>query len=186
MAHQNKPAKPPLPATRFELNGLTFSPYWVIFGILVLFAGSLFFYFETKKSGSEIEISTLQNQLSVLQENFEYSQSEWQSEREDLYKAIDEIEVSVHSLKIKPPIQAPQNKPVPIPEEADLRRWRYLGIARIGIKEQAFFHTGKSTTMVLKGAIALGEWRLTQVSKELAILTHPKGKSIPFKTTQSE
>jgi hypothetical protein len=40
--------------------------------------------------------------------------------------------------------------------------------------------------MVLNGAIALGEWRLTQVSKELAILTHPKGKSITLKSTQSE
>ena len=186
MAHQNKPAKPPLPTKEFELNGLTFRPYWVICGFLILFAGSLFFYFETKKSGSEIEISALQNQLLALKEDFEYSQSEWYSEREDLYEAIDEIEVSIHSIEIKPPIQAPQNKPIAIPEEADLRRWRYLGIARIGMTEQAFFHTGKSTTMVLKGATALGEWRLTQVSKELAILTHPKGKSITLKSTRSE
>ncbi len=186
MAHQNKPAKPSFPNKSFELNGLTFSPIWV-FGItLILCVGGLFFYFETKKSGSEIEISTLQKQLLALKEEFEYSQSEWHSEREDLYEAIDEIEVSIHSIEIKPAIQAPQNKPVAIPEEADLRRWRYLGIARIGMTEQAFFHTGKSTTMVLKGAIALGEWRLTQVSKELAILTHPKGKSIAFKSTRSE
>jgi hypothetical protein len=186
VAHQNKPAKPPIPAKGFELNGFTFSPHWVICGILMLFAGSLFFYFESNNSVSEIEISALNNQLLALKEDFEYSQSEWQSEREDLYKAIDEIEVSVHSLKIKPPIQAPQNQPVAIPEEADLRHWRYLGVAQIGMAEQAFFHTGKSTTMVLKGAIALGEWRLTQLSKELAILTHTNGKSITFKSTRSE
>ena len=186
MAHQNKPAKPSLPAKGFELNGLTFNPLWVFGATFILCAGGLFFYFETKKSRSEIEISSLQNQLLALKEEFEYSQSEWQSEREDLYEAIDEIEVSIHSLEIKPPIQALQIKPVAIPEEADLRRWRYLGIARIGMKEQAFFHTGKSTTMVLKEAIALGEWRLTQASKELAVLTHPKGKSITFKSIRSE
>jgi len=186
MAHQDKLAKPSFPNKFLELNSLNFSPLWV-FGItLILCLGGLFFYFETKKSGSESEISVLQNQLLALKEEFEYSQSEWHSEREDLYEAIDEIEVSIHSLEIKPASKAPQNKPVAIPEEADLRRWRYLGIARIGTKEQAFFHTGKSTTMVLKGAIALGEWRLTQASKEMAILTHPKGKSIAFKSTRSE
>jgi len=186
MGHQNKPNKPHLLTKGFELNGLTFSPLWVFGVTLILCLGGLFFYFETKKSGSEVEISVLQNQLLALKEEFEYSQSEWQSEREDLYEAIDEIEVSIHSLEIKPATKAPQNKPVAIPEEADLRRWRYLGIARIGTKEQAFFHTGKSTAMVLKGAIALGEWRLTQASKEMAILTHPKGKSIAFKSTRSE
>lgn len=186
MGPQSKPPKPFFSTNWFELNSLTCSPLWVFGGSLILFGGSLFFYFETKQSGAEIEISTLQNQLLTLKEEFEYSQSKWHSEQEDLYEAIDEIEVSIHLLKIKPPIQAPQNKPMVIPEEADLRRWRYLGIARIGMTEQAFFHTGKSTTMVLKEAIALGEWRLTQLSKELAVLTHPKGKSITFKSTRSE
>ena len=186
MAHQNKPIKPSFQAKWFELNSLAFSPLWIFVGSLILFGGSLFFYFESKKSGAETEISTLQNQLLTLKEEFEYSQSEWQSEQEELYEVIDEIEVSIHSLEIKPPIQAPQKMPIAIPEEADLRRWRYLGIAQIGMTEQAFFHTGKSTTMVLKGGIALGEWRLTQLSKELAILTHPKGKSINFKSTRSE
>jgi hypothetical protein len=186
MSDQNKPAKPSFPTSGLELKGLTFNPLWVFSGTLLLCMGSLFFYFETQKSGAETELSTLQNQLLALKEEFEYSQSEWQSEREDLYESIDEIEVSIHSIDIKTPIQSPQNKPIASPEEADLRRWRYLGIARIGMTEQAFFHTGKSTTMVLKGATALGEWRLTKASKELAILTHPKGKSITFKSTRSE
>jgi hypothetical protein len=186
MAHQNKPTKPLLPAKGFYLNGLTFSPLWVFGGALILCAGSLLFYFETKKSGAEIEISTLQTQLLALKEELEYSQSEWNSEREDLYESIDEIEVSIHSIEIKPPVQTAQKRVIAIPEEADLRRWRYLGIARIGKTEQAFFHTGKATTMVLKEATALGEWRLTKASKELAILSHPKGKSITFKSTQSE
>ncbi len=144
------------------------------------------FYFDANKSGAELEISAIQNQLLSLKEEFESSQSEWQSEREDLYEAIDEIEVSVHSIEIKAPIQAIQTKPVAIPHEAELRRWRYLGLTRIGSTEQAFFHTGKSTRMVDREGLALGEWRLTQTAKELAILTHPKGKSITFKSTQSE
>lgn len=173
-------------ATSFELNRLHFSSIWILGALLLICGGALFFYFDLKKSGTEGEISGLQNQLLALKEDFELSKSEWVSEREDLYEVIDEIEVSIHSLGIKPAIQAPQSKPAVIPYEADLRRWRYLGITRMGAAEQAFFHTGKSTRMVIKQDLTLGEWRLTQAEKELAILTHPKGKSITFKSTQSE
>ena len=145
-----------------------------------------FFFFGSNKSGAEQEINTLQNQLLALKEELESSQNEWRSDREDLYDAIDEIEVSIHSIEIKPPIQATQSKLTAIPHEAELRRWRYLGITRMGAVEQAFFHTGQSTKMVGKGDLTLGEWRLTQSEKELAILNHPKGKSITFKSTNSE
>lgn len=185
-APQSKTPKPSFPAKSFELKGLTFSPIWIFGSILLLCGGGFFFYFDANKSGAEIEIHGLQNQLLALKEEFELSQSEWQSEREDLYEAIDEIEVSIHSLDIKPPIQLTKIKPIAIPHEAELRRWRYLGIARTGLTEQAFFHTGKTTRMVGNGDLALGEWRLTQAAKELAILTHPKGKSITFKSAQSE
>ena len=168
------------------MSRLHFSSIWILGALLLICGGGLFFYFDRNKSDSEGEISRLQNQLLALKEDFELSQSEWVSERDDLYDAIDEIEVSIHSIEIKPPTQAPPSKPVVIPYEADLRRWRYLGTTRMGVAEQAFFHTGKSTRMVIKQDLTLGEWRLTQAEKELAILTHPKGKSITFKSTQSE
>jgi hypothetical protein len=185
-APQKKTPKPAFLAKSFELNKLNFSPIWVLGAILLICGGGLFFYFDPNKSDSEGEISSLQNQLLALKEELELSQNEWISEKEDLYEAIDEIEVSIHSLEIKAPTLAPQIKPAAIPHEADLRRWRYLGLTRMGAAEQAFFHTGKSTRMVVKQELTLGEWRLTQAEKDLAILTHPKGKSITFKSTQSE
>lgn len=183
---KTKAPKPSFLVNSFELNKLNFSPTWIFCALLLICGGGLFFYFDVNKSGAEGEINSLKNQLLALKEDFELSQSEWESERGDLYEAIDEIEVSIHSIMIKPPIQASQNKPAAIPHEADLRRWRYLGITRMGTVEHAFFHTGKSTRMVLKQDLTLGEWRLTQAEKEMAILTHPKGKSITFKSTQSE
>jgi hypothetical protein len=185
-ASQAKTPKPPFSNKSFELRGINLSPIWIAAGILLISAGGFFFYFESNKSGAEQEINTLQGQLLALKEELESSQNEWRSEREDLYEAIDEIEVSIHSIEIKAPIQATQSKPAAIPYEAELRRWRYLGITRMGSAEQAFFHTGKSTKMVGKGDLALGEWRLTQAEKELVILTHSKGKSITFKSTNSE
>ena len=73
-----------------------------------------------------------------------------------------------------------------VPHEAELRRWRYLGVTRMGADEQAFFYTGKSTVMAGKEGLVLGEWRLTQVGKEVATLTHSKGKSITLKSNKSE
>lgn len=186
MPPQNKTPKPAFSTKSFELKGLTFSSLWIFGGVLLLCGGGLFFYFDNNKSGDELEISTLQNQLLALKKEFEFSQTEWASEKEDLYQAIEEIEVSVHSIETRRPTQSAPSKPVVIPHEADLRRWRYLGITRMGATEQAFFHTGNSTNMVVKGDQALGEWRLTQAEKELAVLTHPKGKSITFKSTRSE
>ncbi|MBU3591491.1 hypothetical protein ICN11_05595 [Polynucleobacter sp. 78F-HAINBA] len=183
---KTKTPKPSFLATSFDLNRLHFNPIWILGALLFICGGSLFFYFDLNKSGAEREISGLQNQLLALKKDFELSQSEWELERGDLYEAIDEIEVSIHSIEIKPATQAPQSKPVVIPYEADLRRWRYLGITRMEAVEQAFFHTGKSTRMVAKQALTLGEWRLTQAEKEMAVLTHPRGKSITFKSTQSE
>ncbi|MGV0964123.1 MAG: hypothetical protein ACOYBT_09565 [Polynucleobacter sp.] len=185
-APQTKTPKLSFPGKSFELNRLNFGPIWIFCTILLICGGGLFFYFDPNKSDLEGEISSLQNQLLTLKKEFEFSQNEWVSEREDLYEAIDEIEVSIHLIEIKPPTQAAQSKPAAIPHEAELRRWRYLGITRMGAAEQAFFHTGKSTRMVVKQDLTLGEWRLTQAEKELAILTHPKGKSITFKSTQSE
>ena len=186
MAEQSKPPPPPFPAKSFDLKGLTFSPLWLFGVIALLCGGGFFFYFDADKSVAELEIDSLQNQILALKADLEFSQIEWQSERDDLYDSIDEIEVSIYSLEIKPPTKLAQNKPVAIPHELELRRWRYLGMASMGAAEQAFFHTGKSTRMVRKDDLVLGEWRLAQAEKELAILTHPKGKSITFKSTQSE
>jgi len=185
-APQTKSPKPSFSTKTFELKGLNFSPIWIFGSTLLLFGVSLFFFFESNKSEAKQEIQTLQSQLLALKEELGSSQNEWRSERDDLYEVIDEIEVSIHSIEIKPPKQATQSKPTAIPHEAELRSWRYLGITRMGALEQAFFHTGRSTKMVGKGDLALGEWRLTQAEKELAILTHPKGKSITFKSTNSE
>ena len=183
---QTKTPKPSFSTKLLQVKGLNFSPIWIFGGALLVCGISLFFFFESNQSGAEQQIHALQSQFLALKEELESSQNEWRAERDDLYEVIDEIEVSIHSIDIKPPIQVAQSKPATFPYEAELGRWRYLGITRMGTAEQAFFHTGKSTKMVGKGDLALGEWRLTQAEKELAILTHLKGKSITFKSTKSE
>jgi len=77
-------------------------------------------------------------------------------------------------------------KPEANPHEAELRRWRYLGTSEMGSSRQAFFHTGKSSVMFQKGMLVLGDWRLTQLEKDLATLTHSQGKTLLIKPSKTE
>lgn len=183
---QNKTPSPSFSTKSVELIALNMRPILIIIGLLFICTAGLFLYFDSTKSEGEPGMHHLQNQLSTLKKEFETFQSEWVIERDDLYEAIDEIEVSVHSLYQKTPVQAKNTKLVAIPHEAELRRWRYLGITRMGPMEQAFFNNGKLTLAVQKNEPVLGEWRLTRAEKEQAILTHPQGKSITLKSSQSE
>jgi hypothetical protein len=181
-----KASKPSFSTQFLAIKGRNFSPFLILGFISVLLGGGLFFHFDANKSEAAQEISTLQSELLALKNAFEFSESAWGSEREDLYEIIDEMEVSIHSLLLKAPLQATKSKLVTIPHEAELRLWRYLGLTQMADVEQAIFHTGKGAQMINKAGLTLGEWRLSQVEKELAILTHPQGKSITFKSTQSE
>ena len=183
---QSRAPKPVFSAKNFELKNLNFSLIGIFCIILILCGGGCFFYLFPDKSGTELEIETLHSELSALKDEFEFSQSEWIAERDDLYEALDLLEVSIHSIEVQTPTKTPQSKPALTPHEAELRRWRYLGLTRMGVTEHAFFHTGKSTLMVNKNGLVLGEWRLSQAEKEVATLTHAKGKSITFKSTQAE
>ena len=105
---------------------------------------------------------------------------------DDVYEAIDLIEVSVHSLEKNRPQNSTKSKLPSIPFEAELRRWRYLGVSQSAGSYRAFFHNGKTTLMVEMGGLLLGEWRLSNSDKEAATATHPLGKSLILKVAISE
>lgn len=181
-----KSKSPSFSIADLRFNGLKTPPFLIMGTLFMLTIASVFFLLESNKANSEVERHALQYQISTLKNELATAQNDWISQQDSLYETIDNLEVSIHSLKLKPPVPVPQNKPVAIPHEAELRQWRYLGLTRMGATEHAFFHTGKATLMVGKEALALGEWRLTQAEKAVAILTHPKGKSIILKSTKSE
>ena len=183
---QVKPKSSSFSVPDLHFEGLKTNPILIIGVLFILTVAAVFFLLETHKGNSELELNTLQGQISTLKNELNLAQSEWFSEQEGLYDALDEIEVSIHSFKIKPSIPPPQSKQMLLPHEAELGRWRYLGLTRMGPVEQAFFHTGKSVIMLPKEALALGEWRLSQALKEAAIFTHSKGKLITLKSAKSE
>ena len=134
---------------------------------------------EALAQASYKEISGLKNELVLLRTELENGQDE-------LYEAIDKIEVSVHSLIENKPIKKFSTKPHIHPHELELRRWRYLGSSQMGGSHQAFFHTGQRNVMFQKGMLVLGDWRLTQLEKDQAILTHGQGKTLVLKPSKNE
>ena len=124
-------------------------------------------------------ISELKKQMAIMRD-------EIYQDQEDLYSAIDEIEVSIHSIKDKKPEIRVLNKPQAPNHESELRRWRYLGTSQMGASHRAYFHSGKNHLAFEKGAQVLGDWRLSTIEKELATFTHPLGKSLILKASKSE
>ena len=164
-----------------KLGGFfAFGACLIIIGITLFIAyGALKTSFEATLQESQKEISELKKELAILR-------TELQSEQDDLYEAIDSIEVSIHSLIENKPTKQVFTKPQAHPHEAELRRWRYLGASEMGGSRQAFFHTGKSNVMFQKGMLVLGDWRLTQLEKDLATLTHSQGKTLHIKPSKTE
>ena len=159
---------------------------FTLIGILVA-AGILFFTaYQTLNSQVKSTQEESQRQITELKKEMILIREEIHQEQDDLYLAIYEIEVSIHLLKDKKPEMRISNKPMAPSHESELRRWRYLGSSQMGASHQAYFHTGKTHITLEKGVQILGEWRLSNIEKELVTLTHPQGKSLVLKASKSE
>jgi hypothetical protein len=147
---------------------------------------ALFFTLDSAKSRSEALAQNSQDQISALQKELALVREEFQNNLDDLYEEIDLLEVSIHSLKHSKPFSQKISKPASTPNESELKAWRFLGTAQIRGSHQAFFHTGKRHVVFEKGALVLGDWRLTQIEKELVALTHPSGKTLLLKPSKPD
>ncbi len=158
----------------------------LLLGILIAAAVAFFIANNSLNNESQSALEESQNQLTELKKQMTVLRDEIHQEQDELYQIIDEIEVSIHSLKEKKPEMRISSRPQAPPHEAELRRWRYLGSSQMGVSHQAYFHTGKNHLVFDKGAQVLGDWRLSNIEKEQAIITHPQGKSLVLKTAKSE
>ncbi|MBU3547614.1 superinfection exclusion B family protein [Polynucleobacter sp. P1-05-14] len=157
-----------------------------LIGILMVVTIAFFVAYTSLNKQSQDALEASQQQLSELKKEILLTRDQINQDQDELYLAIDEIEVSIHSLKErKPEIRSP-NRPQAPTHESELRRWRYLGTSQMGNTQQAYFHTGKSHLAFEKGAQVLGEWRLSSIEKGLVTLTHSQGKSLLLKASKSE
>ena len=146
----------------------------------------LFLAYDHSKGSSDTQLENSNTQFSKLQTDLALMRKELDEDFESLYEEIDLLEVSIHSLKEIKPNPKSLSKPKPHPHEQESRRWRYLGSSQMGDTQQAFFHQGRAHALFSKGALVLGEWRLSSIEKEIVTFTHPQGKSIVLQTMKSE
>ena len=155
--------------------------------VFLLFIGiGLFIAYESLKTSSQSLIQESHKDISKLKKDLDQLRIELEAEQDELYAAIESIEVSIHSLRQNKPIRKTASKPQTLPHEAELRRWRYLGVSQMGGSQQAFFHNGKTQVMLHKGFVALGDWRLMNLEKGFATLTHAEGKTLTLKPSKTE
>ena len=158
----------------------------LLLGILIAAAVGIYIAFNTQNQTSQSTQEEFQKSISELKKEIVLMRDEFHQDQDDLYAAIDEIEVSIHSLLNKKPESRLSSKPKLPSHEAELRRWRYLGAAQMGGSHQAFFNTGKSKIAFEKGGQVLGEWRLSDIENGSAIFSHPEGKFLVLKAFSIE
>jgi hypothetical protein len=158
----------------------------LFFGISVAATVAIYIAFNTLNQASQSSQEEYQKLISELKKEMVLMRDEFHQDQDDLYSAIDEIEVSIHLLNNKKPESRVSNKPKASSYETELRRWRYLGAAQMGGSHQAFFNTGKSNIAFEKGVQVLGEWRLSSIENGSAIFSHPEGKFLVLKAFSNE
>ena len=62
--------------------------------------------------------------------------------------------------------------------EQSLKRWRYLGMSNSNAGVSGLFHTGEGMQHIALNSPAVEGWRLSTVTRELAMLTSNDGKSV--------
>jgi hypothetical protein len=64
------------------------------------------------------------------------------------------------------------------PAEQSLKRWRYLGMSNSSSGISGLFHTGEGMQHIALNSSAVEGWRLSSLTRELAMLTSNDGKSV--------
>jgi hypothetical protein len=70
------------------------------------------------------------------------------------------------------------------PAEQSLKRWRYLGMSNSSSGTSGLFHTGEGTQHIVLNNPAVEGWRLSSVTRDLAMLTSNDGKSVAISVSK--
>jgi hypothetical protein len=158
----------------------------VVGGLLIASVVALFLTLNSSNPASDPHLEESKQAIAELKKELALLREEMLDLEDGIYESIDLIEVSIHSLEKNKTQNTSKAKPPTILFESEVRRWRYLGITQMGDSHHAFFHNGKTTLMVERGGLILGDWRLSNADKEAATINHPQGKSLILKASASE
>jgi hypothetical protein len=70
------------------------------------------------------------------------------------------------------------------PAEQSLKRWRYLGMSNSSSGIRGLFHNGEGMQHIALNSAAVEGWRLSSVTRELAMFTSNDGKSVAISVSK--
>ena len=121
------------------------------------------------------DLATVQKQLGQIQDELHELDERLEEQFESIFIQLNEMQSKYQSLARSAHISAPSK---PDPTEAELKKWRHLGVGQNKHGAYALLHDGQQALMLSKNQIAKGSWRLAEFNSAEAILVGPNEKRI--------
>jgi hypothetical protein len=121
------------------------------------------------------DLATVQKQLGQIQDELHELDERLEEQFESVFIQLVEMQSKYQSLARSAHISAPSK---PDPTEAELKKWRHLGVGQNKHGAYALLHDGQQALMLSKNQIAKGSWRLAEFNSAEAILVGPNEKRI--------
>jgi hypothetical protein len=188
-SHKNRKDDPIQGMSSHGIKNLQFStllqawPIWLAMVVCMVVATLLnsYWLFELRTSQS-LQPSTADeagqsvDQVKVLvlslKDQIEDNQDALLSELESL------ASMALQNADTKRARNTPLPEPKISPSEQSLKRWRYLGMSNSSSGISGLFHTGEGMQHIALNSPAVEGWRLSSVTRELAMLTSNDGKTV--------
>ena len=156
------------------------TPILMIFIFLLALAGGLTYIAiqiqELDSRGMRTsDLATVQKQLGQIQDELHELDERLEEQFESIFIQLNEMQSKYQSLARSAHISAPSK---PDPTEAELKKWRHLGVGQNKNGAYALLHDGQQALMLSKNQIAKGSWRLAEFNSAEAILVGPNEKRI--------
>jgi len=156
------------------------TPILMIFIFLLALAGGLtYIAIQIQELDSRemrtSDLATVQKQLGQIQDELHELDERLEEQFESVFIQLVEMQSKYQSLARSAHISAPSK---PDPTEAELKKWRHLGVGQNKNGAYALLHDGQQALMLSKNQIAKGSWRLAEFNSAEAILVGPNEKRI--------
>ena len=156
------------------------TPILMIFIVLLALAGGLtYIAIQIQELDSRemrtSDLATVQKQLGQIQDELHELDERLAEQFESIFSQLNEMQSKYQSLARSAHISAPSK---PDPTEAELKKWRHLGVGQNKHGTYALLHDGQQALMLSKNQIAKGSWRLAEFNSAEAILVGPNEKRI--------
>ena len=156
------------------------TPILMIFIVLLVLAGGLtYIAIQIQELDSRemrtSDLATVQKQLGQIQDELHELDERLEEQFESVFIQLVEMQSKYQSLARSAHISAPSK---PDRTEAELKKWRHLGVGQNKNGAYALLHDGQQALMLSKNQITKGSWRLAEFNSAEAILVGPNEKRI--------